>query len=209
MKTKQEHLIELEEDLAPWLPREQEMGRILSGAAAASMTLDQEIEDVDNGLNIREASTKKEVVKASQELDIQPRNDETLEEFKRRVLQKYNSLTVDGSPSGILESISNLFNSNKENIKIKNVDGEPVFEVEILADELDPKFGTVNSTLKLALDLTAANYALNFFREGDLDYISKSDYNSNNYDSSKGYATVDSDGNVTSGGTYSGYYFKV
>jgi len=205
MKTKKEHLIELEEDLAPWLPREDQMGRILSGAATASMKFDREIEDVDNGLNIRTASTKEEVKKASQEINIEPKEGETLEKFKKRAIQQYNSLTLDGSPEAMLEGVSNLFDTDQENIEILNRSGEPTFDLRLDTGKLDTEFGNINETLKIALGLTASNYSINFYRLGTLEYITKEERNNDNFDTSYGYAKLDSNDNVTSGGTYSGY----
>jgi hypothetical protein len=206
MKNKEQHLYDLEEDLAPWLPRENEMGDILDVAATAVSELDAEIERVENGLRLQDAPTGDDLEEIAYPLSLTIDENETVEKFRSRVLSSFNSLTTHGSPEEILQAASSLLNVEKENIKLENIDGSPNFNIIVPSESIDAEFGSTDEVVDLLLNSTSTTYGINVIESGTLDYISKTEYENSNYDTTAGYGTLDADGNVTSGGTYSDYY---
>lgn len=206
MATKSEILYQLEEDLAPWLPRENDTNVLLSAAAEGVSELDQEITEVLNGLTLRKASTKEELDQISRPLNMHSPPSENLETYRNRILQNFQLLTRNGSPEDILELASNLLDLQKTDIKLKKVDGEPKFRISAPISPVKKSFENKENATSILLDATGASYGIEIFGTGTLEYITPEERNTSSYDSSQGYATLDGDGNVTEGGTYSGYY---
>lgn len=206
MKDKKQHLFDLEEDLAPWLPRENEMGNILDVAASAVSQLDSEIQRVEDGLRPQDAPTANDLEEIAYPLSLTKDGDEDVDEFRRRVLNSFNSLTTHGSPEEILQAAASLLNVEQENIKLENIEGSPNFNVIVPTESIDAEFGSTDEVVDLLLDSTSTTYGINVIESGTLEYISETEYENSNYDTTAGYGTLDVDGNVTSGGTYSDYY---
>jgi len=206
MKTKEEHLHGLEEDLKPWLPREGEMGIIFSAAAEVSKIFDVEAEKVKQGLILQEATSKAEIENISESAGITTNDSESLEDFRKRALARFQTITSSGSPEDILTIANLLPNVNKENIVLDNIDTKAKFSVKAPSQSIESEFGTTEDVINLLLNATATTYGLNVFGIGTLDYVTPTELQNGNYDSAEVYATLDSNGNITSGGTYSGYY---
>jgi len=208
MTTFEENKIALEEDLPAWFPRNDEVKRLLEGAATASSTLEKEIEEVKKGLILQEAQTKAEIEQIASPTRIKYKDSYSINEYRNRILKEFQKLSRNSSSKEIVELFSQLLNVDKELVKISNLENEPKLEIRAPLASIEEQFGSENLISEILLNSTAASYGLEVFGVGSLRYISESEYESETYDSSEGYATLDQDGNVTSGGTYSGYYLK-
>lgn len=206
MKTKEQHLFGLEEDLKPWLPREGEMEIILSAAAKASEIFDIETKKVKQGLIIQEATSKAEIENISEPIGITSNDSEALEDFRKRALARFQTISSNGSPEDILTIANLLLNVTKENLVLNNIDTEAKFSLKAPSESIESEFGTTEDVIEVLLDATATTYGLNVIGTGTLDYVTPTELENGNYESDEVYATLDAGGNITSGGTYSGYY---
>lgn len=204
MATKKEEIINIEESLRPWLPRENEMGRIISATAEASSKLKNDIEEVQRGLWIQEAETVAEVENIAEPFGMVKNESESFEEFRRRVLKTFQNITNRGTPFDILTLVSSLLDLDEENIRLENIEG-PTFNIYAPAGKINEIFATKSDIIQILLDATEASYGLNIIETGDLEYISVEEYDSGSWDND-GYADLDADGNIVGGATYSGYY---
>ena len=208
MSDKQEQINAIEEDLDPWLPRSGEWKHIIEGAASGSSELYHNIKEVERGLKLQEAETKAEVAQAAYPTQISSEPGESLESFRARAIKNLQILTSFGTPKDIIDLTAAILDVKIEDVRLEEVDGEPIFEVEVPLPSIETNIGSESETAEILLDGTAASFGLEVFGIGTLEYITESEYKNGNYDTSHGYATLDADGNITSGGTYSGYYIE-
>jgi hypothetical protein len=208
MSKKDAQLSELEADLAPWLPRSGENGKLLEAAAAGVAELSTEINEVESGLKLREAETLAEIEQIAEPTQINPDFGESLNSYRARTLQNFQSLTTHGKPEDILNVASSILNIEPEEIELQEVDTEPIFNVKIPLGAINSEVGSTEKAKNILLDSTAASYGINILTVGTLLYITESERNNANYDSSDGYATLDSNGDITNGGTYSGVFIQ-
>lgn len=206
MANKKDHIVALEEDLPPWMPRENKISTLLEAAAEGSVTLEDEIEQVKEGLTLQEANTEAEIEQIAAPLQITSDSGESVSNFRKRTLSKFNKITTSGSPEDIVDISSSLLNVPSSEIKLEELDGKPKFKITAPWDAINTEFGSREDVLDILLDATASTYSVEIFGQGSLEYITKTEWQNDNYDSSNGYATLDADDNITDGGTYSGYY---
>lgn len=204
MATKKEEIINIEESLRPWLPRENEMGRVISATAEASSTLKNDIEEVQQGLWIQEAETINEVENIAEPFGLVKSEVESFEEFRRRVLKTFQNITNRGTPQDILNLVSSLLDIDEDNIRLENIDG-PTFIIYAPSNSINEIFATKSAVIQILLDATEASYGIEIIETGDLEYITPTEYDAGSWDND-GYADLDADGNVVGGATYSGYY---
>lgn len=206
MSKKEDHIRKLQEDLEPWLPRENEVGTLLSSAAEGTSTLGSEIEAVESGLTLPEANTKAELEQIAQPLGKTSDTNESLKKFRVRIQESFQKITSNGSPEDIVNLLSLILEVDKPEILLTPIDGEPIFEASVPAESIENKVGSQSTLKEILLDSTATTYGLDIFSRGTLKYITQTEWQNDNYDSDKGYATLDANDNVTDGGSYSSYY---
>lgn len=206
MTKKEDHLYELESDLKPWLPRDEEIGKLLEGAATGAAELDQDMEAVREGLSLQEANTKAEIEQIAYPTQISSDESESLERFRSRAFVELQGLTRSGSPEEILELTSTVLGVSKNDLRLENAAGAK-FTISSPLSAINARFGSVEETIDILLDATAASYGLSIYGVGTLNYITEADRSNGDFNPDEGYATLDADGNITSGGTYSGTYY--
>jgi len=206
MTHKSEHINAIQEDLDPWLPRTGEWKKLIEAGATGSAELGHEIEEVKRGLKIQEAETKAEIAQIAYPTQISSTPGESLNSFRARTIKNLQSLTSFGTPSDIVELIAAILEVDVNEVVLEHVDGKPIFQAKAPLQSIETKIGSEDKTAELLLEGTAASFGIEVFGIGTLAYITETEYQNNSYDSSKGYATLDSNGDITDGGTYSGYY---
>jgi len=206
MSDKQEQINAIEEDLDPWLPRTGEWKHIIEGAASGSSELHHDIKEVERGLKLQKAETKAEISQIAYPAQISSESGESLESYRARALKNLQTLTSFGTPKDIIDLTAAILGVEIREVRLEEVDSKPTFRVKVPLTSIETNIGSESETAEILLDGTAASFGVEVFGIGTLDYISESDYENGNYDTSRGYATLDANGDVTDGGTYSGYY---
>lgn len=205
-KSKQEHLDYLKAELNGWIPSEGNVEAMLAASAESMAEFDQTKHRVGNALNIQSAETIDDLRKWGEIVEEYPDQSDSVELYKKKVLTKFQQLSVSGRPGEILDYTSELLGIEGEKIQIQNVENNPSFQVTIPSQSVqNSKLDNVDIE-RLLSNVSAATYSSIIQVLGSLKYISEAEYNNNNYDTSAGYATLDNNGDVTSGGTYGTAY---
>jgi hypothetical protein len=192
----------MQDDVAEYLPTDQETEFILDAAAAGTADLDSLAEQAGKSMDPQTADTIEELRPFGELLGLQPDTSRSVEVYRKRILAKYQQLSVTGRPNEVLNFITFLFNIDPGKVTIKNPDGQAYLTASLPTQVLENTLLTSSEISSLIEDVTAAGLGAEIQRVGTLDYISETELNNGNYDASKGYATLDANGNVTSGGTY-------
>lgn len=205
-KSKQEHLDELKTGLKGWMPSEGNAETMLAASAEAMEELDKTKHQVGNALNIQTAETVDDLRTFGEFVEEYPENSDSFETYKTKVLNKFQQLSVSGRPDEILDYMSRLLDIEKSAIEIQNVENDPSFKLIIPVQVLQNSELPEGALGDLLSNICAATYNGVVPVLGSLEYISETEYNNNNFDTSDAYATFDSNGDLTSGGTYGTAY---
>lgn len=168
---------------------------------------DEDIGEVNSATTIQDADSLDELQALGELVDTPPRDGETLEHYRARLLAEYSIVTSKATIEDLLETASEILSMNQSGLTY----GEPsagehgTAELGVPAPRLDD-LNLSNSDLVNILDrIIPAGYRLNVFQRGTFTYITPGDYNSDLHDADLGYDGLDGNGDPKdTGGTYSG-----
>jgi hypothetical protein len=205
-KSKEEHLDSLKADLNGWMPAEGNVEEMLAASAESMAEFDKTKNRVGNALNIQTAETIKDLEAWGEVVKEYPDQSDSVELYKKKILTKFQQLSVAGRPNEILDYTADLLGVEPSKIQIQNVEDTPNFKVTVPSQAIADSVLSSTTVGNLLTDVGAATYGAIVPILGSLEYISETEYNNSNYDTSKGYATLDTNDNITSGGTYGTAY---
>lgn len=204
----EEELDAIQDDLAPYLPRSDEIEKLLRPAAAAAAELKQDISSAKDGLRPQTAESKEELSKFGSLIGIEASPNESVELYRQDVTAQYQQLTASGTPHEILTFLSRFLGVSQSNIELEQKDESATFSAKIPLQSIKEKGASEESVKEIAQKITAATYGIDLIGTGTLEYVTATEYYAESYDPQFGYATLDADGNVNDGGTYSANYTK-
>jgi len=142
-------------------------------------------------------------------IETPPRENETYDHYKARLIVEYAKLTGEATISDLLTAAAEMMALDSQT---------PLGYTEPAGNERGtarlniPQRGIDNTTLSgsevatLLEKLVPISYRLESVVLGTFTYITEADYNNNNHDSSKGYNGLDNNGDPKdNGGTYAGF----
>lgn len=200
--SREEHLRALQDELADYMPADGNVEELLDVAAAGLAELDSDIENVSDALFIPSANSKDALENHGELVGAYKDSSESLEAYRARVLANFRQLVIAGSPEDIINFVAELLDIERSVITIANIDDTARFRIDIPGQALSDSPNSKGQITELIQKVTAASYGIDVRQRGTLEYITESEYNNSNYDTSTGYATLDNNGDVTSGGTY-------
>jgi hypothetical protein len=204
--SREENLNKLKSELKPWMPSDGPVEELLDASAEAMADLDVAKEKAGNALNTQTANTIEDLEYFGDILKVYPYDGESVEHYRKRIEIEYKKLTISGKPEEILDFTSELIEISREKITIKNVEGSPNFQISFPEQSIENNVLSRSEAGEFLSEVSASTYGGAIKSTGTLGYITETEYNNSNYDTSKGYATLDQNGDITSGGTYSAVY---
>jgi len=206
-KLTDDHLQRLKENTSAWFPTEGDTEKLFIPAANSLGDLDEEIKDTQAGLYLETATTFAEVEKLGKIVGVRPADSDTLQYYKKRVATQYQQLSQAGNPVDILSYASTLFEIDEEDITLDFIDDKAKFKLSAPTGSIQSSTQNVSNASAVFQEITAATFSADIIGKGTLEYITESEYQSGNYDSSNGYDGLDSNGDPKgNGGTYGTLY---
>ena len=200
MRSEEENLVELKDDLADFLPREGNTDALLDPVSTALTDIQQETNKTKQSLRVETAVTDSQLDRLALVVGVNEEEDQKA--YRSKIKTAYQNLTQNGSPDDFLKFTSAVLNVPPEQVIIREIETEANFQVVVPSQAVDNAIGGIDLASEILSTGTASTYGVKIITTGTLRYISESEYSNNNYDTSAGYADTETD----SGGTYSGRY---
>jgi hypothetical protein len=204
--TEEQQLNELLDSLEPYLPHDGDTEYLFRPPAKVFSQLEDNIDGVEDGLRIETASEKAELDQRAHPVGISTNTSEELEPYRNRVRFKYSGKTSTGSPDEMIKYTSKLLAVDPSSVELDNNEDSKQFVVRAPATAIEEQVSSISLASSLLQEVTASTCRLDLIGSGTFDYVTEYDYNNSNYDPNDGYASLDADGNITTGGTYSARY---
>jgi hypothetical protein len=202
MATEKENILEMKDELDMFLPREGNTDALFSPVAVALTEFQAETEATKQSLRPNTAQTKEQLDVLAETVKVSKKDNETTEQYRKRIETAYQNLTQNGSPESFLSFAASILNVSKQLLAIREIETEANFQIVAPSNVIQKAIGDTSLAASILFTGTASTYGVKLIQTGTLEYISQSEYTNSNYDTSAGYADAQGD----TGGTYSGRY---
>lgn len=192
--------------LPGWMPTDESTGnfKLLDTVGHAIDRLDADIEAVDNATKPQEAETVAQLEELAKMVELPSKQGEGKEKYRTRVLVEFQHVTNEGSIDELVSNVATLLDVQIQKIDFKK-DGHGSITLAVPGSALDSLEITNSEFVNIAESLIAAGFNLSAIRRGTFTYITPTEYQNGNWDSSKGYDGLDTNGErKDNGGTYAG-----
>lgn len=194
--------------LPPWMPADEANGnfKLIDAVGRGFDRLDGDIDTVDKESSIQYAQSKETIHELSKLMDESPRDDETLEEYRMRVIASFQKVTSEGTFEDLFGNIATLLDMDIRRVGYKDLDVNGETQISVPGKAVESVALTKNQLAEVIKDQTAAGYLTKVKSRGTFTYITPLDYNDGNHDVAKAYDGLDSNGDPKdNGGTYAGF----
>lgn len=202
---------ELVTSLPSFMPKDESSGNydLFYAAAEAIDRLDSDMKEVETATSLTEAETEGAIDRIADVVGTARRDGESLEKYRSRVLVEFQSLTAGGTIQDVFTLLLNVLGGEPEDLWYQDwreLFDEPstiafLVSYQAVADSvLDPGdlAGLVNR-----LSPAGKNVVVQY--NGSLSPVSVAEYEAGNTDPSRGFGTLDENGDpAESGGTFGG-----
>jgi hypothetical protein len=192
--------------LPGWMPTDESTGnfKLLDTVGHAIDRLDADIESVDNATTPQEAETVAQLEELAKMVQLPSKQNEGKEKYRTRVLVEFQHVTNEGSIDELVSNVATLLDVRIQKIDFRK-DGHGSITLAVPGSALDSLEITNSEFVNIAESLIAAGFNLSAIRRGTFTYITPTEYQNGNWDSSKGYDGLDTNGEPKdNGGTYAG-----
>lgn len=197
--------------LPSYLPRARGTGNynLLWAIASQLNEAEHDIESVDFAQNPQNAETIEQLQKLGELVETPLNENETKEHYRGRLLARGMVATSEGTIDDIISGAAEILDVNKESVNYE----EPIAgstengtaSVTLPNEALDEQSLTAGEVASFLEDLAPAGVRLSSLTSGTFTYITPTEYNNSNHDSTKGYDGLDGNGDPKdNGGTYAG-----
>lgn len=180
--------------------------------------IEEDLRGVDRATAVQYADTIDQLKKWGELVDIKPRDGESKEHYRSRIIAKFQLNSCEGTARDILYSASTILNCNVRDIGYDELDAETTIRLTFPGKKIENSNLSSDEITNILHDLLPAGYEVAGQKRGTFTYLSESAY-TGSYDSSNGgydsadldstyrygHDGLDSDGNPNdNGGTYAG-----
>jgi hypothetical protein len=168
---------------------------------------DDDVQTISDAIDVKNADDIETLARLGKLVNVVPYENEGLEHYRARVLAEYALSTCEGTINDVLVNAANILDVSPESINYNEPVGNEYGTVELSFPKRAINESTLtDSELSTILDrLLPASYRIDTFIPGSFEYITPTEYNNNNHDSTKGYDGLDANGDPKdNGGTYAG-----
>lgn len=193
--------------LPGWIPKSPESNNYKVFVAVGNSVADRvaEIDDVQMAVRVQQADSIAELEKLAVRVGITHRENENIETFRTRIIAAHQLLTSEGTINDLIVNAATLLDVDVEQVKYEESTEPGVVIFTIPSQAVANLNISVSEFINTLENQVAAGYRLETTTRGTLDYISVDEYTNATYDTTKGYDTLDVNGDPTgNGGTYSG-----
>lgn len=174
----------------------------LTTAGAGTLTIEDDGELVEDA-NLSEFITRLE--KLGELVDTPPHDGETLAHYRARLLAAFLVLTCEGTLEDVSVGVSEILDIDGEFVDLQDRIGTGTVGVGVPVDAVEDSTLSGSELAAVIERLIAASYRLEVTTVGSFEYITPSQYDIGDHDSTKGYDGLDTDGNPKdTGGEYAG-----
>jgi hypothetical protein len=189
------------------MPKDSESGNwdLLSPIADEIDALDADRATIDSALTPQHADTIEQLHEFAKLVGVVPRQNETLEHYRARVIARFQMITSEGTVSDLLNGISVILNTSIENIEYteEHATSAGNCRVSVPNSKLQALALSTTEFVEIVEGLLATSYRLDIFKGGTFTYITPEDYNLGLSDPELGYGGLDTNGDPKdNGGTY-------
>lgn len=197
--------------LPPYLPRGVNTGHwaLMRPAAERLREAEHDIQSVDLAQNVQDAETIDQLAELGKLLDTPPNEGEAKEHYRARLLAEGMLATSEGTIKDVIFGAAEILDVTMEDIgysePIVGTTENGTASLDLPGAALD-SINLTNSEVATFLDdLASVGCRIQGIRSGTFTYITPNDYNSSNFDTTKAYDGLDTDGDPKdNGGTYAG-----
>lgn len=170
---------------------------------------------VDRAMTVQHADTVDQLHKLGELVDVKPREGESREKYRSRVLAKYQLVTCEGTIADIIHSVAIILDVEPERIQFRDAEETAEFGMRLTVplDELESVDLTDEELAEVIDDLSAAGVGVTTQTQGTFKYISRTTYQAiqdgedtwANYPGFDGYDETSGERkNLEDAGTYGG-----
>jgi hypothetical protein len=192
--------------LPAWMPTDESTGnfKLLDTVGHAVDRLEDDIEELDRATSVQDAETVPQLEELAKMVSLPSKQDEGTEKYRSHVLVEFQQVTNEGSINELVSNVATILDVEIEKIDYRK-DGHGSVTLAVPGNALDSLSITNDEFVEIATSLIAAGFNFSAVRRGTFTYITPTEYENANYEASKGYDGLDSDGNPKdNGGTYAG-----
>lgn len=205
-KTSEELLEKLVDSLPTAFPKDEDKNNYAVYGAIANYE-SRSIEDIRNvsrATEVENADSFDQLIELAKFVDVYPRTEEGLEEYRLRVLSTFQNITSEGTPKDILDNAGYILGISPTNIDYNEPESPGLITLGFPSEAVSNSALTVEQIISLLDQNVAAGYSLQSLITGTLSYIDAEDYAQGNHTAGTGYVGLDANGDPTgNGGTYS------
>lgn len=165
------------------------------------------IDVIDDASGVQTARDMEELEALGELIQTYPREGESLEHYRARLIAEYALSSGTGTIRSLLETAAGILDVQPSSITFSEPAGgeNGTAQLGLPAQAIDDTDLTENDLIDILDRLIAAGYRLTAQIIGTLVYISPADYAADNHDPAKGYDGLDNGGEPKdNGGTYAG-----
>ena len=180
--------------------------------------LEDDLRAVDRATSVQHADTLAQLEELAKLVDLPHREGEKKEHYRSRLFARYHLNTAEGTLSDLLTSVSNIIDSDIENIEYQDLDAEATVGLVLPGKKVEQSDLTAQEIADILHDLVPAGYEVEGQKRGTYTYLADSAYSGPydsvnggydstelNSDASLGHDGLDSNGDPKgNGGTYAG-----
>jgi hypothetical protein len=193
-------------DLPAWLNKNHGSNNyaLMQALGESFDVLDEYIEKVENAATPHYADTIAQLEKHGAMVGVTPRDGESVESYRTRVISGFQKINSSGTHEDILGSVSTLLNTNPESISFLPSPEDGLVRLSLPSSALDNLNISSADFVAEIQDQLTAGYRIDVQLTGTLEYISVSQFDAGAWDFDAGYDTLVNGEPTGEGGTYSG-----
>lgn len=183
--------------------------KLLAAVGKSIERLDEDIETVHSAMRLPYAEEFSSIDRIADTVNVSRRTGESLEKYRMRTLVAFQSLTSEGTIADMFVTFAGILRGDEEQFRYQ--DWQLLYGEDATIAFLVPSNLVADSVLNssdiadIAADLAPAGRAVKVQYSGTFTPVSVADYESGDYDTRRGFGTLDESGNPdSSGGTFGG-----
>jgi len=193
--------------LPPWMPKDESTGnyKLVDTIGRALGRLESDVQTLDEAVTVQEANTIDQLRRLAQLVGVPPRENEPVEQYRARVIAEYQKMTSEGTPAHVINNAATILDCSPSEIGYEKLAENGVARLDVPGTALDQVSLDQNEFVSIITEHAAAGFRIEATIRGTFTYVTPTEYQNSNFDSSRGYDGLDSNGNPKdNGGTYAG-----
>lgn len=201
--------------LPPWMPATEGDGnfKLLDVVGREFDQLDGEIHEVNKETTVQKSSRIANIREIARLVGELPKQDETLEEYRIRVIASFQKVTCEGTLEDIFNNFSILLNISPEKMTYEDLEANGEILIGIPGNAIDDVALSREKFAEVIENQPAAGFRIDVKSLGTMTFVGSDEYTGSGTfdpadlesDSARGFDGLDANGDPkNNGGTYAG-----